>query len=265
MTTQPEFDAKRVSGTQLRAAIERSGAAVIRGCFAADRIAELWTRALSAYRIWQTHWERGELDGDSRRHFEFGHIVLSNLDRPGEHGTVFTLIMQSALQQILATLWNGNIAFLSSNCFPRRQVPGPAPNRPVPFHQDAIFLGNPGLILNFWIPLVPCGITAPGLEVVLDHPGEILTPKGGAELLNTDYSGIELSYDEVVRRWGKDKLWHPALDRGDVMVFSHLTVHRTYQTADMTQPRISLEMRCGDGKSPRLRAARQDLLDVKVA
>ena len=56
-----------------------------------------------------------------------------------------------------------------------------------------------------------------------------------------------------------------ALDRGDVMVFSHLTVHRTYQTADMTQPRISLEMRCGDGRSPRLRAARQDLLDVKVA
>jgi hypothetical protein len=49
------------------------------------------------------------------------------------------------------------------------------------------------------------------------------------------------------------------------MVFSHLTVHRTYQTAAMTQPRISLEMRCGDGKSPRLRAARQDLLDVKVA
>ncbi len=112
---------------------------------------------------------------------------------------------------------------------------------------------------------MPCGVTAPGLEVVLDHPGEILTPAAGAELLSTDYSGIELSYDEVVRRWGKDKLWHPALDRGDVMVFSHLTVHRTYQTAAMTQPRISLEMRCGDGKSPRLRAARQDLLDVKVA
>src|SRR5260221_445119 len=58
MTTQPEFDAKRVSGTQLRAAIERSGAAVIRGCFAADRIAELWTRALSAYRVWQNPWVR---------------------------------------------------------------------------------------------------------------------------------------------------------------------------------------------------------------
>jgi hypothetical protein len=31
MTTPPEFDAKGVSGTQLRAAVERSGAALIRG------------------------------------------------------------------------------------------------------------------------------------------------------------------------------------------------------------------------------------------
>jgi hypothetical protein len=219
---------------------------------------------LSAYGAWQGRYERGELEAGLRRPFEFGHIMLSHLDRPGESSAAFNLIMQSALQPILATLWDGDIAFLLSNCLPRRQIPGLSLNRPVPFHQDAVFIGNPTLILNFWIPLVPCGVTAPGLEVVLDHPREILTPTAGVELLSADYSGIELSYEQVVRRWGEDRLWHPALDRGDVMVFSNMTVHRTYQTADMTEPRISLEMRCGDGKNRQLRAERKDLLHLKV-
>ena len=37
-------------------------------------------------------------------------------------------------------------------------------HRPIAFHVDSQFLYDDTLSINFWTPLVPCGVDAPGFE-----------------------------------------------------------------------------------------------------
>ena len=115
----------------------------------------------------------------------------------------------------------------------------------VPFHQDAAFMGDQFLKLNVWTPLVACGESSPGLEVLRE--GSIKTlirPTHLGDPDKTPYEQISLPPEWVKQNYGLSKLWHPKMTPGDVLVFSNFTVHRTYQTSDMKMERISLELRC---------------------
>jgi hypothetical protein len=54
---------------------------------------------------------------------------------------------------------------------------------------------------------------------------------------------IRLDEDAVLAAYGSQSLWHPALGPGDALVFSGTTIHRTYVTPNMTEPRMSIEFR----------------------
>jgi hypothetical protein len=264
MSSKPIFDADSISGAELLENIHRHGAVLLRGGLDKTEIAAMLARAERAYTGWGGRYARGELNAVERTAFEVGHVSPDDLRRDGESFAVVAFFVRSPLARLLATLWDGNLLFLSDNCVPRRQLSGGGEaSRPVPFHQDASFLGNAGLVLNFWIPLVACGRDAPGLEVVLEHPPGIIDRDSDIhEPSLADYSGIDLAEDAVMRRFSADKLWHPEMQPGDVLVFSNLTVHRTYMHAGMTHDRISLEVRCTDGANAEL-WTRADMLPVQ--
>ncbi len=264
MNSKPIFDADTITGAELLENIQRHGAVLIRGGLDKAEIAAMLARAEQAYTRWSGRYARGELNAVERTAFEVGHVSPDDLRQETESFAVVAFFVRSPLSRLLATLWDGNLLFLSDNCVPRRQLSGGGEaSRPVPFHQDASFLGNAGLVLNFWIPLVACGRDAPGLEVVMEHPqGSIDRDSAVNQPSLPDYSGIDIPDEEVMRRFGADKLWHPEMEPGDVLVFSNLTVHRTYMHAGMSRDRISLEVRCTDGASGG-RWARGDLLPVQ--
>ncbi len=258
----PEFSPEELTGQTLIDVIETSGAAVIRNCLDGARVRAMLARAEFIYQQKECEYRRGELNPTQRTLFEFGNVSQGALDRPDDRFSVIRFALKAGLQSLLSDLWGGRIVFLPRHCIPRRQMPRSKINGAVPFHQDASFLETTSLVLNFWIPLVPCGVRAPGLEVVLGNPRELLSSTLHGPI-SKDYREIALSEDRIVSQWGREKLWHPALEQGDVFVFSNLTIHRTYMTPEMTESRISLEVRCSDADNAALRGVQKDLIEVR--
>jgi ectoine hydroxylase-related dioxygenase (phytanoyl-CoA dioxygenase family) len=244
----PDLTITDIDAAGFQAAYERCGSLVLRDVFDPASLAPVLERAREAYFVRDWQYRRGQLpERLYRGMYEFGHIPAQDLDAPdGTKLSILNLVTDSAIWPLYQGLFGPKIAFMLGNCLPRRQsVEGVA--APTPFHQDGAFLGDPALVMNAWIPLVPCGQTAPGLEVVLNPTSELITPpemKGDRALT---YKQLELPESYIASRFGEDCLWAPRLNVGDVLFFSHLTIHRTYQRPEMDQPRISLEIRCVSG------------------
>ncbi len=85
-------------------------------------------------------------------------------------------------------------------------------------------------MVTCWIPLVPCGLSAPGLELLLQRFETLLPP-------------AQLSDAHVRAQFPSEAFWHPLLEAGDALLFRGDILHRTYATPDMTQSRTSIELR----------------------
>ena len=122
---------------------------------------------------------------------------------------------------------------------PRRYPPGHAPHS---WHQDGAlgfdFLDASATttgaallsMLTCWIALTPCGIDAPGLELV-DREIDTLLP-------------LAALADEAVRaRHREREFLRPALQPGDALAFNGGVLHRTHVRPDMERERTSLELR----------------------
>lgn len=114
---------------------------------------------------------------------------------------------------------------------------------PHSWHQDGAlrhdFLAHAGqpapaaaalAVWTLWIALTPCGTHAPSLQWVDAQAAGLLSPE-------------ELQHEAVLQRYGAAALHHAVLQPGDALLFGGLCVHRTHLTAEMAQPRVSLELR----------------------
>jgi hypothetical protein len=117
--------------------------------------------------------------------------------------------------------------------------PGPDDQR-LPFHQDQAILNQP--LLNIWIPLTPCGLTAPGLEVAVTEQRALLQIAGSKD----DPVPVErfrIDEDLVLTTYGSHALWRPVMEPGEVLVFTGTTAHRTFVAPEMKETRVSIELR----------------------
>lgn len=135
-------------------------------------------------------------------------------------------------------------------CWVRRQFPlghEMAGRGPHSWHQDGAlkfdFGGHAGTpsrqgsllgMLTCWIALTPCGIDAPGLELVRGERLGLLTPD-------------ELNSESVARRFAADAFWRPAMAPGDTLLFEGDVLHRTYVDPTMRSGRSSVELRFFNG------------------
>lgn len=195
--------------------------------------------------------------------YRFGHIHMQEIDREGEApGVVRRRIADSALAPVLDAFLGEDVRFVLNNSLLRRQRPGDV-ERYVPFHQDAAFMGSDVTVVNCWIPLVPCGVEAPGLEVVVAGGREVLATGGQGGKGGAIYDAIDLSEERVVRAFGIETLWHPAFELGDVLLFTNFTIHRTYVRPEMAENRISIEARAVSGGGLPERFADEPLMPLR--
>jgi hypothetical protein len=118
-------------------------------------------------------------------------------------------------------------------------------------HLDGIYPPDALLpVVTCWIALVPCGVVAPGLELVTRRFEGLLAP---ADLMD----------ERVGMRFAVEELWRPVMAPGDVLLFRGDILHRTYVTPAMTEDRTSIELRLfpGDNYPARLKGDRFILLD----
>jgi hypothetical protein len=85
-------------------------------------------------------------------------------------------------------------------------------------------------LVTLWVPLDPCGMHAPGLELVRRRLDGLL-------------HFTELDDADLRRRFAPEEFWAPALEPGDGLVFLNGTLHRTCVRPGMRSPRLSLEYR----------------------
>lgn len=126
---------------------------------------------------------------------------------------------------------------------PHNHVRWISPDRPdllLPFHQDETIEGHK--LLNVWIPLTPCGVDAPGLQVVRGSWRELLAidPREDAQFA-ADKARIDGAL--LAREFRADAFWAPEFVPGDAMIFAGATAHRTHARPGMDRGRLSLELR----------------------
>jgi hypothetical protein len=172
-----------------------------------------------------------------------------------------------AIDAVLRQLMSGELAHRLDGftlcdvdeCWVRRQyAPANAPpdHAPHSWHQDgalkfdfAACTGSPPAnallqMLTCWIPLIPCGEDAPGLELVLEPLARLLSPP-------------ELTPDRISEAYRAECFERPSLQPGDALLLRGDTLHRTHVTPQMTRDRTSIELRFFAQPLPeRLRADR---------
>lgn len=109
----------------------------------------------------------------------------------------------------------------------------------VPWHRDAhaVRTADLGDCLNCWVPMNPVGRDRPSLQVVLGSSKVLRDVK-------VDYEQNDNPSDEqVLKRYGADAICTAVLEPGDVLVFSHHTLHRTQPMGATYGTRMSGEIR----------------------
>ena len=131
-------------------------------------------------------------------------------------------------------------------CWVRRQYPvADRPRRHAPHsgHQDGAlgfdFASHaqrplpddaPLDMLTCWVALTPCGVDAPGLELITARTAGLLAPEA------LDAAHIEGRFEAA-------DFWRPQMAPGDALLFSGDVLHRTHVNDSMRRPRCSVEFR----------------------
>ena len=227
------------------APLRRSDLAIVRGAVAADRCAS-WLGLVET--------------AIQRAHDTSSLPSLLLQDVPGLDVAAVWSSLDPRVQTRCASMLHGRVAVDLDQCWVRQQQApscGPA-HRPHSWHQDGAlrfdFLAAGTAappadallqMVTCWIAITPCGIEAPGLELVAAPMDEMLRPG-------------ELREAVVDARWADSMRQRPSMAPGDAAVFTGDVLHRTHVTPAMTVGRISLELRCfaADALPARLRGDR---------
>lgn len=105
------------------------------------------------------------------------------------------------------------------------------------WHQDGAFLGRDVRSVNVWLALSPCGVDAPGLDVVSRRlPYIVQTGSHGSAFDWSVGPGMIKLLEE-----GGAQVESPEFAPGDALLFDHMMLHRTGAGAAMTRPRWAIE------------------------
>ncbi len=120
--------------------------------------------------------------------------------------------------------------------------------RVLPFHQDARTGYWEIPTIAMWMPLVACGVDAPGLEVVPRRLHSLFPVGlyGGRE--RADYQSYPASaIDDLIPPWA---VLAPLLEPGDVLLFDSYVLHRTQRLPGCQGRRVNFDARFTLAEAP---------------
>lgn len=207
------------------------GAVKLTHLFSQDRVAEIAAAADLIFVERDGMFVSGSLPDHLAPYQKRRTILLSDIPAADQlHAPIFADMARRCL---------GHEPTVQSDSFVREIVPG-SQAQALPFHQDQTILNQP--LVNVWIPLTPCGQNAPGLELAIRSNQQLLDVDGPSDS-PIAVERARISEEAVLARFGADALWSPLFAPGDAMVFSGMTVHRTFLKPSMTERRLSVELR----------------------
>ena len=250
----PEVSIAELDAATLRAAIVADGSLLVRNALALEHVREVTAmidrtfEARDAYgplagrskhRSRTSWWDPLPLDahaaaGLGRTWVRDGGGALLG-DSPRAMFEILELYSGLGLHSV-ASEYLGERPVLSANKCTLRRVPLDATGG---WHQDGAFLGDNIRALNLWLCLTPCGVDAPGLDLVPRRLDSIIeTGTGGA------YFDWAVGADVVTEIVGERGTLRPQFDAGDLLLFDEMYLHSTAVEPTMTRPRHAIEMWC---------------------
>jgi hypothetical protein len=168
----------------------------------------------------------------------------------------FDIVDRSGLRDFVAQAFPKATVARSKECTSRRITDNQLHktwDRPIEFHVDAQVFYDDRLSINFWTPLDPCGVTAPGLQVILlgveqtkkylEHNPDGYAPRAEDIGIMHHFRCAKM-YLPALRRNGLDRqFWAPEFALGDVLALTNFTMHATHYEPSMKTPRTSVEVR----------------------
>jgi Phytanoyl-CoA dioxygenase (PhyH) len=244
-----ETDPSALSAATLRRKIARHGCVLVRGLILPERaqaLARGIDRALEAF----DGCEASGSEADSPWYVPFappgaGQFAWRRRGWVRASGGLWTADSPRMLFELMEVFEDSGIgalveAFfgerpaLSANKCTLRRVPTDTNTN---WHQDGAFLGRDVRSLNLWLALSPCGVDAPGLDIVPQRFDEILPTGTDGALFDWSVSH-HLVQDAA---GGPDAIMSPEFSPGDALLFDHMFLHRTGISPGMTRERWAIE------------------------
>jgi Phytanoyl-CoA dioxygenase (PhyH) len=158
---------------------------------------------------------------------------LWTADSPRMLFELMELVADTGIAALIEAYFGERPALSANKCTLRRVPTDTNTN----WHQDGAFLGRDVRSLNLWLALSPCGVDAPGLDIVPQRFDEILPT--GTEGALFDWSVSPKVVEDAAG--GPDAIMSPEFGPGDALLFDHMFLHRTGVLPGMTRERWAIE------------------------
>ena len=248
----PEIDAKDFTVDQLRTAVAKHGALIVRNMFsrttmdtlitAADRVIDACadpkaTNPVSTYfnppnNLSSIMPKKDKELGNTRSfHRESGSAMC--VEAPSVAEALLLLYEAHGLKELVGA-YLGEPPCLSVKKWVLRRSKLPVAE--AGWHQDGAFMGTNLNSINMWMPLNECGgeTGAPGMDVVPLRLHSLASAEGA----QFDWS---VSDSQVSSRFAENQPLMPVFNAGDAFFFDHFYLHRTQYRTDFTKLRYAVE------------------------
>ena len=246
----PVVDAGDLTVSVLRNGILRHGAVWVRGLVSQRRVARLRhaiDRAIEAYdaadagrttpetATWYQPLEGIQNPPIARKWRREASAVLA-ADSPRAFFELLETVHETGLDDLVGAYFGERPVLAAEKVTMFRVHAGDRRIREASWHQDGAFLGQGIRTVNAWFALSRCGRTAPGMAL-MPVPLDRILPIGEP---GAHYQWA-LSPDTVARELPGVRVWRPECEEGDVLLFDHLTLHRTAAEEAMPDWRYAIE------------------------
>ncbi len=240
----PEVAPAELTAARLRAGILKGGCLLVRGLVPEDEASRLADeiektfRAREAVRSNQApppgYYE--EIDPEPPFDFKARGWVgdsggVAAVDSPRMMFDMLETFERAGLRQVISEYLGEDPVISFQKCTLRKAEPTSGGE----WHQDGAFLSNPRA-LNVWLALSHCGDDAPGMDIVPRRLEEIAPT--GTEGALFDWSVSQAVAEELA---GDTGIMRPIFERGDVLFFDDLFLHKTAADPRMPNPRYAIE------------------------
>jgi hypothetical protein len=246
----PTIPAAELTAEAIASAVLHHGALLVRGLLDVDEVGRLvddTDRAIAAFDAsvagaplhetapWFVPFEPE--DGYSvgfGRHFVRQTQSVWAVDSPRATFDLLEVFERTGLTEAI-TAHLGQRPVLSVKKWTLRHVPV---DTNTDWHQDGAFLGDDVRTVNVWITLSPCGLDAPGLDLVPRRIDDLV--ETGTHGARFDWSvGHDRVEAEAAAR--DTPIVRPTFEAGDALLFDQFFLHRTAVSPDMTRGRYAVE------------------------
>lgn len=248
----PEITAEKLNADELRSAIFRHGALIVRNMFskgsvdtlieATDKVVDACARpdeAASSHTYFNPPQNLGtimpnrekELRNTRSFHRDSGSAMC--VEAPSVAESLLQLYEALGLKELISA-YLGEPPCLSVKKWVLRRSKLPVAE--AGWHQDGAFMGTNLNSINMWIPLNECGgdTGAPGLDVVPLRLHKIASAEGAQ-------FNWSVSDSLVSNRYAQSRPIQPVFNAGDAFFFDHYYLHRTQYRTDFTKLRYAIE------------------------